>query len=119
MIRLPDPVAREWVTYDDRGNEVSREPITPEEWAELAPDPVAVEAANEAARSARVGEASVRAALTAVLALAEAYPYPTPEETAIVDAQASAALDGFRALADPPADVVALAAAVVSWRATA
>ena len=62
---------------------------------------------------------SCRTALAAVLALAEAYPYPTPEETAIVDAQAAAALDGFRALNDPPADVVALAAAVVSWRATA
>ena len=62
-------------------------------------------------------ENTARNALTAVLSLLAAYPYPTPEETAIVDAQAASSLDGFRDLADPPADVVALAAAVASWRA--
>lgn len=73
-----------------------------------------VEAQARAATTS--ANADARTALSAVLALAESFPYPTPEENAIVDAQAASALDGFRTLADPPADVVALAAAVVSWR---
>jgi hypothetical protein len=64
-----------------------------------------------------IAAVSARTALIDALALADLYPAPTPEETAIIDAQVGAALSQYRALADRPADVVALAAAVVSWRA--
>ena len=57
-----------------------------------------------------------RAALADALALADLYPAPTPEETALIDAQVASALSLYRALDDPPADVVSLAAAVVAWR---
>lgn len=97
---------------DQDGVEVGQRPATPDEVAEAE----VREAARVTAEVEHAAETECRAALSAVLALAETYPYPTPEETAIVDAQAVAALDGFRALAGPPADVVALAAAVVSWR---
>lgn len=60
---------------------------------------------------------ATRTALTDALALIDLYPAPTPEETAIIDAQVTAALAGFRTMTDPPADVVALAASLVSWRA--
>lgn len=74
-------------------------------------------AANLTASLAAAGAArSTGTALADALALADLYPAPTPEETAIIDAQVAAALTGFRALPNPPADVVALAAAVVSWR---
>ena len=71
-----------------------------------------------AAALAQSAVAAAKGALSDVLSLADAYPYPTPEENAIIDNQVVAALTGYRALDDPPADVVALAAAVVSWRAT-
>lgn len=57
---------------------------------------------------------SVRESLTDAVQLAALSPYPTPEEQAIIDAQVSASLGLFRALADPPADVTALAAAVLT-----
>lgn len=80
--------------------------------AELAgmDDEDAVSAVATAAQTAR-------SALQDALALAPLYPAPSPEETALIDSQVSAALALFRDLTDPPADVVALAAAVVSWRA--
>lgn len=84
-------------------------PLTPEEsaaLAALAPSTAHAEATN-----------NTRAALSDALALSDLYPAPTPEETSLIDSQVAAALAGFRALPDPPADVVALAAAVVSWRA--
>jgi len=78
----------------------------------------AYQAEDAALVSAYAALDSMRDALSAALSLADAYPYPTPEENAIIDNQVVAALTGYRALDDPPADVVALAAAVVSWRAT-
>ncbi len=87
--------------------------------AVLAAARAEVLARHQATEAAAQAINSARGDLAAVLSLAAAYPYPTPEETGIVDAQAAAALEQFRALTDPPADIVALAAAVVSWRATA
>jgi hypothetical protein len=58
-----------------------------------------------------------RIALSDAIALASPLSQAlTPEETALVDSQVSSALAGFRALIDPPADVVALAAAIISLR---
>jgi hypothetical protein len=59
-----------------------------------------------------------RTALSDAAALASLYPAPTPEETALIDSQINSALIGFQGLSNPPADVVALAAAVISWRST-
>ena len=42
-------------------------------------------------------------------------PFPTPEEQAGIDAQVASALAAYRALPDPPADVSALAVAVLTW----
>lgn len=82
----------------------------------LTADEEATVAAEDAAAAANAPILTIRADLADALALADLYPAPTPEETAIIDAQVNAALAGFRALSNPPADVVALAAAVVSWR---
>lgn len=81
-------------------------PVTDEEFAANLLASLAVADAGRA----------VAADLAESLALADLYPAPTPEETAIIDAQVTAALAGFRTMPNPPADVVALAAAVVSWR---
>jgi hypothetical protein len=89
--------------------------FTAAELAVIASAPAAAAAAD--ARNAAVSAA--RASLSVVLSLAAGYPYPTPEETSIVDAQAAAALTRYRALTDPPADVVSLAASVTAWRAIA
>ena len=86
--------------------------------AELAALRAGVAARHAAVQAAADALETARTALTDALALAPLYPAPTPEETLVIDTQVNAALAGFRALTDPPADVVALAAAVVSWRAS-
>ncbi len=91
------------------------QPVSPAEFQSAVQAKQAAEA--EAADALVSAQGASRTALAAVLSLAAAYPYADPAENAIVDAQAAAALDGYRSLAGPPADVVALAAAVVSWRA--
>jgi hypothetical protein len=57
-----------------------------------------------------------RAALGEAVNLAALSPYPTPEEQAIIDTQVSSALALFRAIMDPPADLTALAAAVLTLK---
>jgi hypothetical protein len=59
---------------------------------------------------------AARTALSDALALADLYPAPTPEETAIIDGQVNAALASFSQLENPPADIVALAATLISWK---
>jgi hypothetical protein len=103
LVEAWDDVAG-YTRWDDAGVVIESRPLTPEERAVLTPDP-----------SSQI-LTTCRTALSDALALADLYPAPTPEETAIIDAQVNAALAGFRALDNPPADVVALAAAVVSWR---
>jgi preprotein translocase subunit Sec61beta len=80
-------------------------------------DPAEV-AATDAANAAIVGAADAvetcRGSLTDAVELAALSPYPTAEEQAIIDAQVSASLALFRALDDPPADVTALAASVLT-----
>jgi hypothetical protein len=71
-------------------------------------------AANAAIVATRAQAAVCRDSLNDAVQLAALSPYPTPEEQAIIDAQVSASLALFRALADPPADVTALAAAVLT-----
>lgn len=73
-------------------------------------------AAAQAWAAAADAPVAARAALSDALALADLYPAPTPEETALIDGQVAAALASYRALSGPPADVVSLAAAVVAWR---
>jgi hypothetical protein len=90
--------------------------VTPEqsqEWAHQ--QSLAIGAALDAERAA---QNAARTALSDALALADLYPAPTPEETALIDTQINSALIGFQGLSNPPADVVALAAAVISWRST-
>jgi hypothetical protein len=97
-------VIQEGVAYLDGA------PITLAEaqaWA--ASDPVMV-----AERDASLAERTTRAALSDAVALAALSPYPTAEEQAIIDSQVTSALALFRALPDPPADVLALAAAVLT-----
>jgi hypothetical protein len=80
-----------------------------------APTPDEVEANMAASTPPDPGE--TRTALSVALNLTSIYPAPTPEETVIIDQQVAAALSAFRELDNPPADIVALAAAVISWRA--
>jgi hypothetical protein len=91
-------------------------------WDWSGPPPTPEQIAEVAAANAALNEAApdnvCRNALKDVLALSELYPAPTPEETALIDAQVVEALADFRALINPPVDVVNLATAVVSWRST-
>jgi hypothetical protein len=50
-----------------------------------------------------------RTALADALALSDLYPAPTPDETALIDAQVASALLSYTQLENPPADIVALA----------
>ena len=58
---------------------------------------------------------AARTALSDASALQALSPFPTGEEQAIIDAQTASALAAYRALVDPPADVSALAVAVLTW----
>jgi hypothetical protein len=71
-------------------------------------------AAMESSAAIDAALTECRTSLTDAVQLAALSPYPTPEEQAIIDAQVSASLALFRALSDPPADVTALAAAVLT-----
>lgn len=94
----------------DEGRVVEARPFTTEE--------LEAKALSDAARpviEARTQQiTAARQALTDAVQLAALSPYPTPEEQSIIDAQVSASLALFRALSDPPADVTALAAAVLT-----
>ena len=92
-------------------------PPSPEQAAAMLAAQAVAEQAHQGRLAAIAAASSVRTTLSDALALAPLYPAPSPDETAIIDAQVAAALAQFRALADPPPDVVALAAAVVAWRA--
>lgn len=94
------------ILYYDDGTSESFD-IDPQEVAET-------EAANAALLALVNAPVECRQALTDAVQLAALSPYPTPEEQAIIDAQVSSALTLFRALPDPPADVTALAAAVLT-----
>jgi hypothetical protein len=115
------------ITIDSDGRTITEDgverPMTPEEdaiypryadivqrEAELAQIAAAVAATNAALQQNREDLANA-------LELSALYPAPTPEETVIIDQQVAAALAAFRELDNPPADIVALAAAVISWRA--
>jgi hypothetical protein len=76
-----------------------------------------VYAQAEAESILRANEDLLRTELQSAVDLYSLYPAPTPEETVIIDQQVTAALSAFRDLDNPPADIVALAAAVTSWRA--
>jgi hypothetical protein len=97
--------------------------MTPEEDAAIPTESQVVEYNQAIAAAAAALDATNaalqqnREALSNALALSALYPAPTPEETVIIDQQVSAALSAFRELDNPPADIVALAAAVISWRA--
>ncbi len=92
--------------------------VTPEELAAGRAAVLAERAALDAALAQQEAKAqsedTARQSLTDAVQLAALSPYPTPEEQAIIDAQVSASLALFRALSDPPADVTALAAAVLT-----
>ena len=79
-------------------------------------DPPEVIAAREAALAAlpNYNEQS-RQALADALALADLYP-SSPEEAAIINAQIASALAQYRALENPPADIVSLASSLISLK---
>lgn len=89
-------------------------PMTEAERDLFIDEPARARVASDAivAEAGAVGKC--RFALIDAVQLAAMSPYPTPEEQAIIDAQVSGSLALFRALPDPPADVIALAAAVLT-----
>jgi hypothetical protein len=97
---------------DETLDEAPWEPLSPEVQAAL--DGIASEGAMLDARSSAISEA--REGLQNAIDLMALNPFPTPEEQAVVDATVAEALTLYRAAADPPGDLVALAAALISTK---
>jgi hypothetical protein len=125
LVQAPDDSW--WLIYSDRtmrsSDSFGAVIGDPQPWTPIveavfnAPDEIAARDAWLAAETARIAALdSARTALQDALDLEALYPAPTTEETALIDTQVAEALAEFRALSSMPADIVALAAAVVSWR---
>jgi hypothetical protein len=92
----------------------------------LTPEQIAIYEANVAAQiaagEARLADAlaqesaieAIRSDLKSSLDLIKLSPAPTPEEQAIAEATVNNALQQFRDLDNPPADITALTAAVLT-----